>query len=262
MLTTTLPVTTPYGLTGRVAVVTGAGSGIGRAVALELAAAGARLVLADIVPERIEQVAEEVDGVAAGSCLLSVPVDVSDEAAVDRLGGAIESVTDRVSVLVNCAGILDDLAPIVDLQPTTWDRVLAVNLRGAYLMCRRLIPAMGDHASIVNISSVAGLRGGRAGPAYTASKYGLIGLTHNVASNYRDSGIRCNAVCPGSVRTSIGDAVSPHQAGLTLRRLDDPTRPRQGEPEEIARVVCFLASDAASYISGADVVVDGGYLAF
>jgi NAD(P)-dependent dehydrogenase (short-subunit alcohol dehydrogenase family) len=248
---------TANSLAGRVAVVTGAGSGIGRGVALELARAGAQLVLVDVVARRLEAVESEV-----GDCLLAAAVDVSDESEVDRLGAAVAKLIPVVHVLVNCAGILDDMAPTAEMKPSTWDRVLAVNLRGVFLMCRRFLPLMRSGGSIVNISSVAGLRGGRAGPAYTASKFGVIGLTRNIAANYRGQGIRCNAVCPGSVRTGLSAGARPNPTGMALRAAGDGDRPRQGEPEEIARVVAFLASDAAAYVSGAEVLADGGYLAF
>jgi NAD(P)-dependent dehydrogenase (short-subunit alcohol dehydrogenase family) len=248
---------TANSLAGRVAVVTGAGSGIGRGVALELARAGAQLVLVDVVARRLEAVESEV-----GDCLLAAAVDVSDESEVDRLGAAVAKLIPVVHVLVNCAGILDDMAPTAEMKPSTWDRVLAVNLRGVFLMCRRFLPLMRSGGSIVNISSVAGLRGGRAGPAYTASKFGVIGLTRNIAANYRGQGIRCNAVCPGSVRTGLSAGARPNPTGMALRAAGDGDRPRQGEPEEIARVVAFLASDAATYVSGAEVLADGGYLAF
>jgi NAD(P)-dependent dehydrogenase (short-subunit alcohol dehydrogenase family) len=249
-------------LAGRVAVVTGAGSGIGRCVALELAAAHARLVLVDVSASRLAAVQEEVEGVDAGGCLLTMSVDVSNESDVDHLGTAVAALTGSVGVLVNCAGVLDDMAPAAEMAPSTWDRVIAVNLRGVFLMCRRFIPAMPEGGSIVNISSVAGLRGGRAGPAYTASKFGVLGLTRSIAANYQARGIRCNAVCPGSVSTALSAGLSPHAGGMALRAADDGMRPRQGQPDEIARVVAFLASDAASYVSGAEILADGGYLAF
>ncbi len=241
-------------LTGRTAVVTGAGSGIGRAVALDLAAAGARVTLTDVSAERLSTVGTDADADRARK----VVADVCDEADVDRLAEAVGP----VDIVVNCAGILDDLAPVAETEPSLWDRVIAVNLRGPFLMCRRFIPLMGDGGAIVNISSVAGVRGGRAGPAYTASKFGVLGLTRNIAATYGHRGIRCNAVLPGSVRTGIGTGVTPHAGGLAMRRRDDPLRPRQGEPEEIARVVRFLVSDDAGYLNGAEILVDGGYLAF
>jgi NAD(P)-dependent dehydrogenase (short-subunit alcohol dehydrogenase family) len=252
----------PAELSGRVAVITGAGSGIGRCVAFELAAAGAGLVLTDVSAPRLGEVRAELEQRHPGTAVLLHAADVSEESQVDGLGDTIAATADQVDVLVNCAGILDDLAPVAELDPALWDRVLAVNLRGPYLVCRRIIPAMRQGGAIVNISSVAGLRGGRAGPAYTASKFGVIGLTRNIAATYREQGIRCNVVCPGSVQTQLSAGLTVHPGGLAHRRSDDALRPRPGQPEEIARVVRFLAGDGASYVSGAEILVDGGYLAF
>jgi NAD(P)-dependent dehydrogenase (short-subunit alcohol dehydrogenase family) len=177
-------------------------------------------------------------------------------AACDRFG--------RLDVLCNNAGVMDQLFPVHELDPPVWERVLAVNLTGPYLGCHHAVPIMLEQGGgvIVNTASIAGLRGGRAGAAYTVSKFGVIGLTQNVASAYWDTGIRCNAICPGSVDTSIGGGLKASELGWKLRMRDEGQRPRRGRPEEIARVAAFLASDDAAYVNGATIVVDGGYTAF
>lgn len=242
----------------RTTVITGAGSGIGRATALAFARDGGAVVLVDLDQSRLDAVRAE-----CGANATDVRADVSSEDGAERVVRHALARTGRVDALINCAGIMDDLAPVGEMSPALWDRVLSVNLRGTFLMCRAVIePMLVNGGAIVNISSVAGKRGGMAGPAYTASKFGVIGLTKSIAANYRDRGIRCNAICPGSIPTDIGGGVRANPTGMALRRADDAVRPRRGEPREIADVALFLASDLASYVSGADLLVDGGYLAF
>ena len=249
-------------LAGKSAVVTGGGSGIGRAMALGLAAEGARVTVADRDRDRASSVAAEVG--AAGGEALALEVDVTDSEAVRGMLVAARDRFGSVDVLCNNAGIMDQLFPVHELEPAVWERVLAVNLTGPYLGCRHAVPIMLEQAGgvIINTASVAGLHGGRAGAAYTASKWGVIGLTQNVASAYWDTGIRCNAICPGSVDTDIGGGLKASELGWKLRMRDDAHRPRRGKPEEIASVAAFLASDDAVYVNGATIVVDGGYTAF
>ncbi|GBD22594.1 Glucose 1-dehydrogenase [bacterium HR29] len=249
-------------LEGRVAIVTGAGSGIGKAIALRFAREGARIVAADIAPDRAETVAGEI--VAGGGEAVGLGADVgSPEDAARIVASAVERFG-RVDILCNNAGIMDRMAPAAETPIDLWERVLRVNLTGPFLLCREALPLMLRQGGgvIINIASVGGLQGGRAGAAYTASKHGLIGLTKNIAFMYAPQRIRCNAICPGPVQTAIGLGGEPNAFGLSRMQLGATLMPRIAQPEEIAAVALFLASDEASFVNGAVVVADGGWTAY
>ena len=248
-------------LQGKVALVTGAGSGMGRAMAQLFAAEGARVVVDDVLPERVEAVVEEI-GSSGGEAVGAV-ADVSKQEDVEKMvATALE--LGRLDILVNNAGVMDRMTPAAEVGDELWRRVMAVNLDGPFYACRAAIPKMLEQGGgvILNIASVGGLHGGRAGAAYTASKHGLVGLTRNLAYSYAPQGIRANAICPGGVDTAIGVGGEPHQAGLQRMQLGAANMGRIGQPEEIARVALLLVSDDASYVSGAEVVVDGGWTAY
>jgi NAD(P)-dependent dehydrogenase (short-subunit alcohol dehydrogenase family) len=250
-------------LEGKVAIVTGAGSGIGRAIAHRFAREGASVVVADVVPTKVEEVVAEVE--RTGGKATGVVVDVSQDAEVARMLGAATHSYGRLDILVNNAGIMDRLVPLAEVTDELWQRVLAVNLNGIFYACRRVIPTMLERGGgvIVNTASVAGLHGGRSGAAYTASKYGVVGLTKSIAYYYGPKGIRCNAVCPGSVETPIfADIKALHPAGMERAiQTTGGALPRHGRPEEIASAVLFLASDEGQYINGTTLTVDGGWTA-
>jgi NAD(P)-dependent dehydrogenase (short-subunit alcohol dehydrogenase family) len=248
-------------LHGRTAIVTGAASGIGRAIAMEFAAKGARVVIFDVETEAARDTVEAI--VAAGGKALALDVDVSNIAQVD---GAVAGVLTRygsIDVLCNNAGVMDRMAPAHTLPPEEWEHVMAVNARGPYATCHAVLPSMLERRSgaIVNIASIAGLTGGRAGAAYTASKHAVIGLTKSMAWTYVDYGIRCNAICPGGIRTPIMRNIDIDEGlGVERLRLPGATKPRQGEPDEIAAAAVFLASDQASFVNGSIIPVDGGWM--
>jgi 2-keto-3-deoxy-L-fuconate dehydrogenase len=236
---------------GRVAVVTGGGSGIGRAVALRLAAGGARVVVANRSPDAGQAVAEETGG-------RFVATDVSDEASVRRL---FEAIGPEVHVLVNCAGTLGSTALVPEVALEDWELAFAVNARGTFLACKHALPRMERHASIVNIASVAGMVGVPHRAAYGASKGAVIAFTRALAIDCADSGVRVNCVCPGTVDTPWIDRVVAEHGESRDALVARQKLGRLGTPEEIAEAVAYLASDRARFVTGSQLVVDGGMTA-
>ncbi len=249
-------------LDGKVAVITGAGSGIGRAMAERFVAEGAAVVVADLVEERVQAVASALQ--QAGGRVHPFVGDVGSPEDAERMIDGALGAFGRLDILCNNAGIMDGVTPAGDVPLELWERVLRVNLTGPFLACRKAIPIMRAQGGgvILNTGSIGGLHGGRAGAAYTASKHGLVGLTRNIAYMYAADGIRCNIICPGAVETAIGLGGEPNAFGLARLQLGMGTMPRVAKPEEIASVAAFLASDEASYVNGAVIVVDGGWTAY
>ena len=242
-----------------VAVVTGAGRGIGHRVALVLAEEGFRVAANDLnAPDAT--VAELHD---AGAGAIALPGDVSDEAAVRAMVGAVMDEFGRVDVLVNNAGI-STIVPAEETTLADWSRTLAVNLTGPFLTCREFGRAMleAGSGSIVNVSSVAGLLGVGDRAAYNASKHGLVGLTRTLAAEWGGRGVRANAVCPGWVKTEMDDE---DQAGGGYTDSDIVGRvpmARFATPEDVARAVAFLADSGWSgFVNGHTLSVDGGWFA-
>jgi NAD(P)-dependent dehydrogenase (short-subunit alcohol dehydrogenase family) len=245
---------------GKVAVVTGASTGIGLATASAFARAGAHVALADVDVERGEAAAAEVRALGVDSVFIRA--DVADEAnvadmvrrTVERFGG--------LDFAFNNAGIEGAQGPTADCTVENWNRTIAVNLTGVFLCMREEIPQMVQRGGgvIVNNSSVAGLVGFAGIPAYTASKHGILGLTKTAALEYATQGIRVNAVCPGVIATEMITRFTGGDAAVAEQLVQSEPVARMGTPREIADAVVWLCSDGASFVTGHALAVDGGFV--
>ena len=252
-------------LKDKVALVTGAASGIGQATAVLFGQEGAKVMCADLDAEGAERVAQEI--VKGGGEAASTQADVSQAADVERMVRQTVERWDRLDVLVNNAGIYFIL-PLTQVPEEEWDRLININLKGVFLGCKYAIPEMvkGGGGSIVNTASIAGLRGTAWLSTYCASKGGVVQLTKAVAMEWAEQNVRVNAVCPGVIRTPMAER-GIEQAGALFgdtveeswqRIAEGHPLGRVGEPEEVARAVLFLASDEASFVTGVALPVDGG----
>jgi NAD(P)-dependent dehydrogenase (short-subunit alcohol dehydrogenase family) len=245
-------------LVGKVAIVTGAGSGIGRASARLLAERGAIVVVADVAEDQGIETAKLI-----GDRSKFIAADITDQGSIADLVKATISAFGRLDIAHNNAAIYVTGPNIADTDKETWDRVLAINLTGMFLAMREEIPAMLENGggSIINMSSAAGLTAQPGQPGYVPAKHGVIGLTKAAAVEYSGRGIRVNAVLPGPTRTPMTQRlIEGNPDLLTILNAAIPMR-RLGEPEEPAEAVAWLASDAASFVTGATLSVDGGFVA-
>lgn len=241
-------------LEGKVAIITGATAGIGRACALLFAKEGAKVVAAGRNVEKGTSLVEEIK--AAGGEAVFVPTDMKKEEDMDKLiQGAIDAFG-KIDILYNNAGIAYS-APLAQYEQSKWDELIEVNLRAPYIMCKKVIPYLIEtKGNILNTSSISGLKAQHNGYAYNASKTALIRITEILALEFAPQGVRVNAICPGVTKTDILSTVAPEQmkqleASIPMGRL--------GQPEEIAKASVFMVSDDASYMTGQSIAIDGGY---
>ncbi|MFD5038241.1 SDR family NAD(P)-dependent oxidoreductase [Streptomyces sp. NPDC058377] len=246
---------------GRSVIVTGAGSGIGRATALLFAEEGARIVIADVDDAAARAAAEEVE--RAGGTAVTAIGDLREQTVVDRVAATAVEEFGGIDVLVNNAGVMDSISAAADTGDDEWDRVIGINLTAPFRLTRAALPHMlaAGKGAVVFTASEASLRGSAAGAAYTASKHGIAGLTKSLAVMYRDKGIRSNAIAPGGTLTNIRvdadrGAHGPAALAPYMGNVGSPAR-----AEEQAAAIVFLASDAASNINGAVLPVDNGWSA-
>lgn len=244
---------------GKVALVTGAGSGIGRAIALGMAKEGARVVVADIMEKSGQATVREIKD--AGGDAVFARADVSQESDARMLVDKAVEIWGRLDCAVNNAGIDGDTAMTADCTRENWDRVIGINLTGVFLGMKYQIPQMLKQGSgaIVNTASTMGIVAHQNVPAYVASKHGVIGLTKSTALGYVKENIRVNAICPGNTRTAILDHVMKERPEIYERLMAATPIGRLAEPEEIANAVVWLCSDLASFVTGHAMVVDGCY---
>lgn len=249
-------------LKGKVALVTGAGSGIGKAISVLFASEGAKVMLIDMLQENMEAVQGEISrNGGTASCFAA---DVSNEADVKLLMKHTVHTYGTLHILVNNAGVMDNFTPIIDVSDELWQKVIGVNLNGAFYASREAakIFLKQKEGNMINIASISGLFGGRAGTAYTVSKHGLIGLTKSIGYQYLGKGIRCNAIAPGGVNTNIAKGMEPNPFGFERMQSGTTNIPEAANPDQIAQLALFLASENSSYINGTVITADGGWTAY
>jgi NAD(P)-dependent dehydrogenase (short-subunit alcohol dehydrogenase family) len=251
-----------YGLRGKVALITGAASGIGQATAELFARMGARVVASDLDGERGAATARRLGD--AGHDAVFAAADVTDDDAVAALVARAVQAFGRLDCAVNCAGVGGGHGATHDYPKDRWDRIVEINLRGTWLAMGREIEAMlaqGDGGAIVNVCSTLGLRGSAFASPYTASKHGVLGLTRTAAIEYAAAGIRVNAVCPGAIDTPMMDETFERFPGFRESLIGFVPMGRMGRPDEVAAAIAWLSSDAASFVTGESLAIEGGLLA-
>ncbi|UQZ36670.1 3-ketoacyl-ACP reductase [Paenibacillus sp. PK3_47] len=250
-------------LQDKVAVVTGAASGMGKAIAALYAKEGAKVIVSDINLEAANATVEEIT--ASGGTAIAVKANVADEADIQNLIDTAVNTYRTVDILVNNAGIMDNFEPAGEVEDDKWERIFAINTTSVMRATRKVLPILLEKQNgvIINVASAGGLNGARAGAAYTASKHAVVGFTKNTGFMYAPHGIRCNAIAPGAVETNISSSmtsISPY--GISRTQPGLALNPRTGKPEEVAQVALFLASDEGSFVNGTVITADGGWTSY
>lgn len=243
----------------KVLVITGASSGVGRSASLMAAGECGKVYAFARRKEKLEALAEESKSSGCKGEIIPVPGDVSKQEDVDRLFEKVKSENDKLDVLIANAGIMDKFEPVTHCEEETFDRIFEVNVKGSFRLFKGAIPLMKDGGSIVATTSIAGVRGGKAGVAYTMSKSAIHGLVRNTAAMYANDKIRCNAVAPGGIATEIMEKLNDvDEKGMEVVMRGPKLDKMVASAEEIAGNLLFLASDQASNINGQILVSDGG----
>lgn len=250
-------------LDNKVAVITGAGSGLGKAITIQYAKEGAKVVIADMNMEAAEETLREITD--NGGQAIAVKTNVTVEEDIQNMyNNAIEAFG-TVDVLVNNAGIGDNMHAAANVPDDVWDRVISINTTGAMRAMRRAVQIFEEKKSgvIVNMASLSGVQGGRGGLSYTASKFALVGMTKNIAAHYNSLGIRCNAIAPSGVPTNLAKSMTqPDPFGMERAIAGLNLMPRSGTTEEIANIAVFLGSEESSFVNGVVITADGGWSAY
>ncbi|MDR0839636.1 MAG: SDR family oxidoreductase [Oscillospiraceae bacterium] len=250
-------------LENKTAFVTGASSGMGHAIALKFAGEGATVIAVARRKEKLDALVTE--GAGLPGKIIAKSGDVADFTGIVALLDECFKEFGKLDILVNNAGIMDEMMPAAECSDELWDKVIDTNLKGPFVITRKWLNLMLDNGGgvIVNTASIGGLQGARAGAAYTASKFGIVGLTKNTAFMYAQKGVRCNAIAPGGVATEIAVGLkNPSAFGYERTSAGMGANPRYGAAEEIASVALFLASDDSSFVNGTVVAADGGWSAY
>lgn len=249
-------------LEGKVAVVTGAASGMGKAIAELYAKEGASVVVSDLNIEGAEVVASGIK--VNGGKAIAVKTNVADQNDINEMIDTAVHEFGTLDILVNNAGIMDNMGPVGDVNDESWDLIFDVNTKSVMRAIRKALPIFLDKGKgiIINTASTGGFSGAHAGVAYTASKHAVIGITKNTGFMYAQKGIRCNAIAPGATMTNISSTIkNVNEFGASRTKVTQGAIPRIGQAEEIAGVALFLATDESSFVNGAVIAADGGWTA-
>lgn len=252
-------------LENKVAIVTGGAAGLGKSITLLYASEGAKVVAADINEKALEELKKEVS--SKNGILTTVVANMAKADDIEKMIQAAVKTYGTVDILVNNAGVMDEFNAVGDTSDEVWERVMNINVNGPFKAMRSVIKIMLEKKSgvIINISSIGGLQGARAGAAYTTSKHALIGLTKNTGYLYAKLGIRCNTIAPGAMQTPMVASIDFNNVPPLANERIIPGMSvitRFANPDEVANVALFLASDESSYVNGAVFVADGGWTAY
>ena len=250
-------------LQDQVAIVTGAASGMGKAIANLYAKEGAKVVVSDINLDAANKTVEDIT--SNGGTAIAIMANVAKEEDIQNLIDTTVNTYGTLDILVNNAGIMDNLEPAADIEDDNWERVFAINTTSVMRATRKALPIFLEKQKgvIINIASAGGLNGARAGATYTASKHAVVGFTKNTGFMYAPNGIRCNAIAPGGVETNIGTSMTNiNHFGIGRTQAGLAVNPRMGKSEEIANVALFLASDESSFVNGTVITADAGWTAY
>lgn len=250
-------------LLGKVAVVTGASSGLGRAIALMYAKEGANVIAVARRKERLDEIVELSKNLKGN--IIAYQGDVSKKEDNEKMIEKAIDLYGKIDILVNNAGIVDGMNSLTEINDETWHKVIDVNLNAIYYSSKKALEYMlkANSGNIINMSSVAGVNGGRAGIAYTATKHALIGMTKNIGFMYAMDGIRCNAICPGSTESEMTENLGElTHFGMTRAISGAANSVRIGKADEVATIAVFLASDDSSFVNGETIVCDAGWSAY